>query len=1066
MSYCKFYKEKEQISYNSGQTWYDIPGSYRKGEIYEYDSADCDPYSTNGKWRMKYFNGNIAISKSAPCDDSSAITKSEIVDFIHPVSYSLSLEIGNCVKTIDDRAFSNCSGLTTVAIPDCVININASAFSGCTDLISMTIGSGLTTIGNSAFGGCSSLTGATLPDSVSEIGNAAFSGCSSLTSINIPSGITNINEKTFSSCSSLTGITIPNSVTSIDCAAFSGCSSITSMTIPDSVLTIDDFAFHSCSAMTQVVIPHSVTTIGCYAFNSCSGLTSVTIPCSVTSWSENCQIGGVVGGCFYGCTALTSATIENGIKYIPDNAFAWCYNLTDLNLPDTLLNIGYQSFLDVPGFESNKELEGNIYYVKNVAYRPYNDSVTGLTIRDGTISINENAFTWCTSLTSVTIPDSVTYIGREAFQWCSSLRSVVIPTGVTEIRDETFSGCTSLTSVTIPNSVTSIGVDAFYGCRWLSTVEIPDSVTTIGDGAFDVCSGLTSVVIPSGVTSIGELAFHKCSSLIGIIVKATTPPTLASSAFGNTNNCPIYVPSESLNAYKTASGWSAYESRMRCIPTTDNITYTSSEALNADLGKFVPFATAETYDVSTSAGTIEFSEPLFIINDGAFITYNTYHGRIFPAGNNTKMKSITIPDSVISIDKGAFSGCTGLTSVTIGHNIETIGEYAFSSCTSLTSITINATTPPTMGTGALYNTNNCPIYVPCESVDTYKNAGGYWSGITSRIYGIQGCAERWVENTDGYECRGTIKISQDKKQVSTDSGSTWSDTNPLVTRAGSTVLAYNSTDCGFVPPQYRWVEKSDGYYCSCTTKIAQEKQQVSYDNGSTWSDTNPLKTREGSRVIEYNSADCGYVPPIKYILTLNDSSVVSAECDSTSAVTSGEVSTQYSGGSVVSAEIGDCVRIIGDSAFRDCHSLTGITIPNSVDTIGECAFMACWNLRSINIPDFLPYIAYSTFQNCSSLTSITIPGGITSIGTLAFAGCTGLTSIYIPSGVTSIGYGAFSRCRNLTSITVNAITPPSVSNYSFEDTNDCPIYVPSASVEAYKAASGWSTYASRIQAIP
>ena len=100
----------------------------------------------------------------------------------------------------------------------------------------------------------------------------------------------------------------------------------------------------------------------------------------------------------------------------------------------------------------------------------------------------------------------------------------------------------------------------------------------------------------------------------------------------------------------------------------------------------------------------------------------------------------------------------------------------------------------------------------------------------------------------------------------------------------------------------------------------------------------------------------------------------------------------------------------------------------------------------------------------TDLVSVEIGDCVTSIGELAFIQCTSLTSINIPSGVTSIGMQAFLFCNGLTSITVNATTPPTISWGTFNGTNDCPIYVPSASVSAYQSA--WSEYSSRIQAIP
>ena len=112
-------------------------------------------------------------------------------------------------------------------------------------------------------------------------------------------------------------------------------------------------------------------------------------------------------------------------------------------------------------------------------------------------------------------------------------------------------------------------------------------------------------------------------------------------------------------------------------------------------------------------------------------------------------------------------------------------------------------------------------------------------------------------------------------------------------------------------------------------------------------------------------------------------------------------------------------------------------------------------------------IGDQAFSYCISLTSITIPDNVTSIGNGAFRNCSRLTSITIPDSVTSIGQSAFSGCSSLTSVTILRTTPPTLANANaFSNTNNCPIYVPSASVSTYKSASRWSTYASRIQAIP
>lgn len=161
--------------------------------------------------------------------------------------------------------------------------------------------------------------------------------------------------------------------------------------------------------------------------------------------------------------------------------------------------------------------------------------------------------------------------------------------------------------------------------------------------------------------------------------------------------------------------------------------------------------------------------------------------------------------------------------------------------------------------------------------------------------------------------------------------------------------------------------------------------------------------------------------------------------------------------------IPDGVTSIGRSAFSACDGLTNITIPNSVTSFGRGAFDCCTSLTSITIPDSVTSIDEYTFFGCGSLRSITIPDGVTSIGSHAFGICSSLTSVTIPDSVTSIGDCAFRDCTGLTSVYCMPITPPTGRSEMFDyNASDRKIYVPSASVNAYKAAKYWSNYADAI----
>ena len=147
---------------------------------------------------------------------------------------------------------------------------------------------------------------------------------------------------------------------------------------------------------------------------------------------------------------------------------------------------------------------------------------------------------------------------------------------ITALTDKTgrsggFKENTNLVSVVLPNSLESIGAYAFYGCSNLTSIVLTDRIVnnpsaSIGNCAFLECSKLQEITIPSGLRYIYNSVLKDCTSLNSITILDTTPTDLGTSAFDNTNNCPIYVPAESITLYKTASKWSEYADRYQTIP--------------------------------------------------------------------------------------------------------------------------------------------------------------------------------------------------------------------------------------------------------------------------------------------------------------------------------------------------------------------------------------------------------------------------------------------------------------------------------------------------------------------
>ena len=513
-----------------------------------------------------------------------------------------SIRFDNYVTSIPSQAFKDCTTLESIYLPEGVTYIAPDAFVGCTNLkyiISpnstnysmfiyngelMAIAPGLTdvtipkevksiggavfqnskvenltlyastTIDAYAFQNNNTLKTLTIIDvehGKGNIGNCAFEQCSKLTNVSIGEGVTSIGYEAFYNCSSLTSLTLGDGVTDIGYEAFYNCSSLTSVTIPSSVTSIGGYAFYGCSSLTSVTIPNSVTSIGGYAFYGCRSLTSVTIPSSVTSIGDNT---------FWDCISLTNVSIGEGVTSIGNSAFYGCSSLTSINIPRSVTSIGNRAFYGCQGeliidsktfFE--KDYKSSNYPMSSESSWLSGSKFTKLTIGDSITKIGSYTFYKYTSLTSVTIPDSVTSIGYNAFGQCTLLK-------------DTYVIIANLTTYAESNDIYNISGNKHLLVNGVEITElvVPDSVTSIGDYAFHNCSGLTSVTIPNSVTLIGSYAFYQCSSLTSVYCKPTTPPAGGFDMFSYYDSgkkpigCKIYVPTASVNAYKSAQYWSDY----------------------------------------------------------------------------------------------------------------------------------------------------------------------------------------------------------------------------------------------------------------------------------------------------------------------------------------------------------------------------------------------------------------------------------------------------------------------------------------------------------------------------
>ena len=431
---------------------------------------------------------NVAANETVVVPDGVEIID-EGVFFGSTMQY---VTIPESVKSIGNRAFSNCIFLKSIAIPEGVTRIGDSAFTECSQLREVSIPSTITSIGDCAFYQSpigeivlpegltdigmvafshTALKSVVIPDSVTSIGRHAFSG-NALTEVKIPGSVTVISDGAFAENRILKTVIMEPGVQNIDGYAFKGCSSLSTLHLPDGLVTIGESAFWLCESLETVDIPGSVVKIGEHAFSSCSSLVNVKIGSGVT------DIGSYA---FSGC-AITSITIPDAVASIGTNPFSGCPNLSEIVVSpeNTRLTIMSNALYDSAG--------------QSIISYPCGLSETKCILPQGVKAIEPYAFSECSALTFIELPEGVTVIGEGAFSYCSGLRTIFIPEGVTEIKANVFEECGALDTIRIPESVVSINYWAFNNCSALTGITIPKGVTSIAKNAFQNCTALTLVV--------------------------------------------------------------------------------------------------------------------------------------------------------------------------------------------------------------------------------------------------------------------------------------------------------------------------------------------------------------------------------------------------------------------------------------------------------------------------------------------------------------------------------------------------------------------------------------------
>ena len=450
---------------------------------------------------------------------------------------------------------------------------------------------------------------------------------------------------------------------------------------------------------------------------------------------------------------------------------------------------------------------------------------------------------------------------------------------------------------------------------------------------------------------------------------------------------------------------------------------------------------------------VSFPKGLKIIGNSAFYACDGLTKVTFPEGLETigeqafcscdGLRSVSLPEGLTLLGESAFGYCSNLTSISLPSTLETIGKKAFFACYNLMNISFSEGLT-TIDSEAF---SSCTALTEVSLPNSLKTIGHMAFRICRSLAHISfpdglTTIDSWAFN----ECTSLTRIILPEGLTTLGERAFW----------GCTGL----TDI-YLPKNLTKIET--GVFEDCT-----RLSHVSFPDGLITIGSSAFQSCSGLRSISLPEG-LATIGSNAFEFCTNLTSLTLP-----SGLTTLESSAFYGCTSLTSVTFPDNLASIGNSAFYGCTGLTALSLPSGLKTLEGSAFYNCTGLKSISFPDGLSSIGSSAFYGCTGLTALSLPSGLTTLSDFAFQNCSGLTELSLPEGCYTLWQGVFKnsgvtkvilpstltqvRENNLTeklqTIYCQATYPPSV--YSGNTISpDCNVYVPDASVDAYKAAEVW-----------
>ncbi len=1004
------------------------------------------------------------------------------------------------LKYIGNYAFggtANGTGLKEVVIPESVLSVGDNAFRNAKSLATVTIGKGVKEIGASAFAGTAitnltynanatvndnsfatvsaastltfgndvtalpvnvtnkftGLTTVTLGTGITEIPDSAFEGLSSLATVNINGTLTSIGALAFKG-TGITEFTVNKEITSIGGNAFANCAELVTVNynaVNATGTTASALAFEGCSKLKTVTVGADVTAIPAYLFKNCAALDTLTLGANVASIGTEA---------FYG-TAIATLTVPAKVATIGNSAFGNCASLATVNYNAT--NATYEGTTTIFAAASSVTIGGGVtkipaYFVKG------NTVLTSVTLPAG-VSVGDYAFNGCTALATIEGYDTVGTVGAQAFEGSKyyednmadglliqgstitgyrgempanfTLDAQAIPTGktVTAIAAEAFKNKTNLVAVALPASVVTIGTNAFEGTSVAGTLDL-SNVTEIGAGAFKGLTGVTAVTLNASVSKIGAEAFSGCSEAV-MTLTANNLTELGTKAF---YDC-AKLTSVEVNGVA--------EIPVNCFSGTGLTSVTLGNTVETVGDSWATLTAVTTFSAPSlkHAGENGFRNLKAAFDFSNLVSLGRYAMRGV-GGANTE---ITFGENLESFAENLFSivsvdgvsGNTNVTKVTIkSSKITEIPAYAFAGCTNLTSVTFDDCKVTTI---RAYAFHTCKLTsFDFTNVTTIGEYAFCDSGLTSVSLGenLESIEQSAFDNCKSLV--GTLTVGQKLTSVAKNA---FSDSRLTSVTVKSNVKIIGSGAFGIPTLKEAVIENG-----------VEEIGDAAFSLGYTTHDAVVTVPTSVTSIGDY--AFAGW---LRVIMT-----------GSVDASFQGKNTFNYTQAIVVpDADFNTYKASEKWAPYKDLIFAESSISSNGVVVVdGELVKYVSLD-KSIEIPAGVTSIAKGALAKVETITVATDNTALSATENVVFSK-DGTRLVYypakltaasyeVPATVTAIEANAFYNAA-ITELTFQSEVPPTLGENAFENVRLTKITVPAGKGDVYKAAEGFSAYASLIVA--